>query len=146
RDFLSNQRGGYITLVARSAGDPAAIVPALRNAVWSFNKNLPISEVLTMEEVVAMATAQPRFEVALLVAFATAALLLAAAGIYALMSFSVSRRVHEIGIRISLGASQKDVTLAVLRQGMALALAGSVAGALGALLLSRVMSGMLFGI
>jgi len=114
--------------------------------VWSLDRNLPISEVLTMDAVVADANAQPRFEMLLLAVFAAVALALAAVGIYGVMSYSVSRRTHEIGIRLSLGAGRADVLRLVVRQGMVLALAGSVAGMVGALLLSRLMTDMLYGV
>jgi predicted permease len=146
REFLTAGRGGYITLVARTAQDPAHVIPAMKEAVWSLDRNVPISQVLTMSEAVDTATAQPRFEVSLLGLFAGAALLLAAIGIHALMSFAVARRTQEIGVRISLGATQGDVSGMILRQGMKLALAGCVAGGIGSLLLSRLMEGMLYGV
>jgi putative ABC transport system permease protein len=99
-----------------------------------------------MDRVVADANAQPRFEMLLLAVFAAVALALAAVGIYGVMSYSVSRRTHEIGIRLSLGASRADVLRLVVRQGMVLVLAGSAAGMVGALLLSRLMTDMLYGV
>ncbi|MEZ5354834.1 MAG: FtsX-like permease family protein [Bryobacteraceae bacterium] len=144
--FLRSPRSPYLTLVARASGDPAASVSAVRNAVWAIDRNLPVSEALTMQDVVETATARPRFEVFLLTLFAAVALLIATAGLHALIVFSVSRRVHEIGIRISLGATGTDVVLTVMRQGLVLALIGSLAGAGGALLLTRLMEGMLFGV
>lgn len=148
RDFLGDGEAhiAYLTLVVRAAGDPAELAPAVKKAVWGFDRNLPISEVLTMDRVVADATAQPRFETLLLGVFAAVALLLAAVGIYGVMSYSVSRRTHEIGIRISLGASRGEVLWMVLRQGMVQALAGTAAGVAGALLLSRLMVRMLYGV
>ena len=136
----------YITLVVRTRGNPAALAGLIKNTVWSFDRNLAISEVLTMDDVVAEANAAPRFEMALLGVFAGVALLLAAVGIYGVMSYSVERRTHEIGIRISLGASRTDVLRLVVRQGMELALAGSAAGIVGALLLSRLMTKLLYGV
>jgi len=148
RDFLGDAGShiAYITLVVRTAGDPGALANTVKNTVWSFDRNLPVSEVLTMDAVVADANAQPRFEMLLLAVFAAVALALAAVGIYGVMSYSVSRRTHEIGIRLSLGASRADVLRLVVRQGMALALAGSLAGMVGALLLSRLMTNMLYGV
>jgi predicted permease len=136
----------YITLVVRTRGNPAALSAMIKNTVWSLDRNLAISEVLTMDDVVAEANAQPRFEMALLGVFAGVALMLAAVGIYGVMSYSVARRTHEIGIRISLGASRTDVLRLVVRQGMVLALAGSGAGIIGALLLSRLMTKLLYGV
>jgi predicted permease len=148
RDFLGavGSHIAYLTLVVRTSGDPAALAASVKRTVWSFDRNLPISEVVTMDRVVADATAEPRFEMLLLGVFAAIALLLAAVGIYGVMSYSVSRRTHEIGIRISLGASRADVLRMVVRQGMVQALAGTAAGVAGALLLSRLMAGMLYGV
>jgi predicted permease len=148
RDFLGDAGShiAYITLVVRTAGDPGALANAVKNTVWSFDRNLPISEVFTMDGVVADANAQPRFEMLLLAVFAAVALTLAGVGIYGVMSYSVSRRTHEIGIRLSLGASRANVLRLVVRQGMVLALAGSAAGMAGALLLSRLMTNMLYGV
>jgi predicted permease len=136
----------YITLVARTSSDPAAAAPAMKEAAWSFDRNLAISEVLTMDGVVADATAQPRFEMQLLTIFAAVALVLATVGIYGVISYSASRRIHEIGVRMSLGATRRDVLLLIVRQGMRLALVGSLTGIVGALLLSRLMRKLLYGV
>jgi putative ABC transport system permease protein len=148
RQFLSDAGSHYkyITLVVRAAGNPADLAPVIKRTVWTFDRNLPISEVVTMDRVVADATAQPRFEMLLLVVFAAVALLLAAVGIYGVMSYAVSRRTREIGIRLSLGATRAQVLRMVIRQGMTQAVAGAAAGVAGALLLTRLMSGMLFGV
>jgi putative ABC transport system permease protein len=147
-EYLSSTLSAYayITLVVRAAGDPGAMTGAVKNAVWSFDHNLPISQITTMDAEVAYANAVPRFEMVLLGVFAFVALALAAVGIYGVISYSVSRRTHEIGIRISLGASRAQVLLLVVKQGMALALAGSAAGLLGALWLSRLMGGLLYDV
>lgn len=136
----------YVTLVVRTDGNPAELAPAVKHTVWSFDRNLPISEVLTMDRVVADANAQPRFEMLLLSMFAAVALLLAAVGIYGVMNYSVSRRTREIGIRISLGASRTEVLQMIVRQGMMQALAGTVIGIAGALLVSRLMTKMLYSV
>lgn len=152
RDYLGDSRTeaskhmNYITLVARTAADPALVGSALQEAARSFDRNLAITQVVTMDGVVAEANAQPRFEMLLLTIFAAVALVLAAVGIYGVISYSASRRTHEIGVRMSLGATRGDVLLLVLRQGVWLAVAGSVAGIAGALLLSRLMAKLLYGV
>jgi predicted permease len=147
-DFLNDPAAHfkYITLVIRTVGNPADLAPAVKRTVWSFDRNLPVSAVLTMDRAVADATAQQRFEMLLLGMFAAVALVLAAIGIYGVMNYAVSRRKREIGIRMSLGASRTDVLRMVVRQGMLQALAGTVAGFAGALLLSRFIAKLLYGI
>jgi predicted permease len=148
QEFLSEPgpHMAYLTLVVRAGGAPAEMASAVKKTVWSFDRNLPISDVVTMDGVVADATAEPRFEMLLLGLFAGVALVLAAVGIYGLMNYSVGRRTHEIGVRISLGADRTDVLRLVLRQGMAAALAGTVVGVGGSLLLSQLMAKMLYGV
>jgi putative ABC transport system permease protein len=151
-DFLGDETDpiaahmSYITLVAWGDENPADLASAVRQSVRSFDRNLPISQVLTMDEAVADATAQPRFEMLLLGLFGAVALILAAVGIYGVMNYSVSRRTREIGIRISLGASRGDVLRMVARQGMAQALAGAAVGLAGALLVARLMTKLLYGV
>jgi putative ABC transport system permease protein len=136
----------YITLVARTARDPALAASAMKEAARSFDRNLAITQVVTMDGVVAEANSQPRFEMLLLTIFAAVALVLAVVGIYGVISYSASRRTHEIGVRMSLGATRGDVLFLVVRQGVWLAVAGSVAGIAGALLLSRLMAKLLYGV
>lgn len=152
RDFLGENAAGigthmtYVTLVVRASGNPADLASALKQTVWSFDRHLPISDVLTMDRVIADATAQPRFEMLLFGIFAAIALVLAVVGIYGVMSYSVSRRTREIGIRISLGAGRAQVMHMVMGQGMKQALAGAAAGIVSALLLSQLMAKMLYGV
>ena len=136
----------YITLVARTALDPALAASAMKEAARSFDRNLAITQVVTMDGVVVEANSQPRFEMLLLTIFAAVALVLAVVGIYGVISYSASRRTHEIGVRMSLGATRGDVLFLVVRQGVWLAVAGSVAGMAGALLLSRLMAKLLYGV
>jgi predicted permease len=136
----------YMTLVVRTAGDPAAIVPGVRRIVWSHEPNAPISDVSTMADVVATATATPRFYLVLLGVFSAIALILAAVGIYAVISYSVARRTNEIGIRMALGAAPRDVLRLVVGQGMIVGVGGALAGLAGALALTRAMSSMLYGV
>jgi predicted permease len=146
--FLGNPGShiAYITLVLRTHGNPGSLVSAVKATVWSMDRNLPISEVLTMDQAVADATAEPRFLALLLGVFASVALLLAAVGIYGVMSYAISRRTQEIGIRMSLGATRASVLRMVVGQGMSQALTGTAAGLGGALLLSRLMGKMLYGV
>jgi putative ABC transport system permease protein len=148
-DFLGAAGSGnasYITLVVRTSGDPGALTSSVKSAVWSLDSNLPISNVITMDDAVSAAYAQPRFEMLLLGVFAVVALVLAAAGIYGVMSYSVARRTHEIGIRVSMGASRRDVLMLVMRQGLVLALVGSAVGIASALLLAQLMTKLLYGV
>lgn len=137
----------YITLVVRgSSGNPADLTRQVRQTVRSFDSNLAISQVLTMDEAVSISTAQPRFEMMLLGLFGVVALVLAGVGIYGVMNYSISRRTREIGIRMSLGASRADVFRMVMLQAATQALAGTGVGVAGAMLLSKTMSKMLFGV
>jgi putative ABC transport system permease protein len=151
-DFLGNGTDpisthmSYITLVVRSNGDVGNLASSVQQCVWSFDRNLPVSQVLTMDQAIADATAQPRFEMMLLGLFGVVALILAAVGIYGVMNYSVSRRTREIGIRMSLGASRGDVLRMVFRQAIMQALIGTAVGIAGAVLLSKLMAKMLFGV
>ena len=148
RQYLEDLNPAFasLTLVVRTFGDPNGLAPAIRGEVWSLDKNVTVSEVQSMDRVVSASTAQPRFYLFLLGTFAAVALILAAVGIYGVMSYSVSRRTHEIGIRMALGANEGVVLKLVTGQGMTLALVGAAAGLAGALLLSGSMSSLLYGI
>jgi putative ABC transport system permease protein len=147
RDYLENPAShfAYLTLVVRSS-NPAALVPVIRGMVASLDKNVALSEVQTMDQVVAEATAEPRFYLLLLATFAAVALTLAGVGIYGVMSYSVSRRTQEIGIRMALGAQTSHVIRMVVGQGAILATVGVVVGLIGALAVTRLMSGLLYGV
>jgi putative ABC transport system permease protein len=129
----------------RTGLDPVALAPAIRGAIHSLDANIPLSEIQTMDHVVAEANGQSRFYLILLGAFAMVALVLAGVGIYGVMSYSVSRRTHEIGVRMALGAQGRDVLRLVVFQGIIQALAGVAVGLAGALALSRLMGGLLYG-
>jgi putative ABC transport system permease protein len=137
---------GSMTLMVRTSGDPMSLVSALRNEVKAIDKDLPLSDVRTMEQLLAASTARSRFLAVLLAIFAALALTLACVGIYGVMSTTVSQRVREIGIRMALGARQADVVRMVVGQGMVLVGIGIAIGLTGALALTRLMSTLLFGV
>jgi putative ABC transport system permease protein len=141
-----NQRPfGTLSVVARSAMDPASLAPAMQQALWSIDPNLPAT-VRALESAVSESYAARRFLMRLLAAFAGLAMLLAAAGIFAHMAYSVTQRMSEFGIRMALGARRDNVMSLVLRRGMAPALGGAIAGLAGAFALTRLLQGFLFGI
>ncbi len=135
-----------MSLVIRTRGASAPLLPAIRQAIWSIDPDQPIVRVATMEELLATSAAQRRFAVVLFELFAAAALVLAGAGIYGVLSGSVVERTREIGVRAALGASQGMIVGLVMRQGMALTLIGVVLGLAGAIAASPVIAAMLFGI
>jgi len=134
------------TLVVRTAGDPLALTSVVRAAVQSVDKDQPVANIRSMEEILSASVAQPRFRTLLLGVFAAVALGLAAIGIYGVMSYTVVQRTHEIGIRMALGAQGSDVIRLVVTRGMALALGGVVVGIGTALALTRLLTGLLFNI
>jgi predicted permease len=133
-----------ISLVIRMAGDPSQLGPAVRNAVWAEDKDLPLEEVATMEQITANALSDSRFISVTLGVFALIALLLGATGIYGVISYSVAERTREIGVRMALGAQRPDVLRLVLAQGMKLALIGVALGLIASFGLTRLMKSLLF--
>jgi putative ABC transport system permease protein len=132
--------------VVRARGNAAALTPSIRDAVWSVDKDLPISRVATMRELVDRSLSDRHFAMLLFVAFGVTALILAAVGIHGVLSGSVTERIREIGVRAALGASPGDVVRMVLRRGMTLTVAGVLLGLIAAALASRVVVSMLFGV
>jgi predicted permease len=135
-----------IDLLIRTTADPLSLVDAVRSEIWAIDKELPVSDVKTMDELLSASVAQPRFYALLLTAFAAVALLLATVGLYGVMSYAVNQRTHEIGIRMALGASPRDVLRLIINQGMRLVLIGIGIGLGGALALTRLMKTLLFGV
>jgi putative ABC transport system permease protein len=140
----------YMYMVVRSGPDPASLAPAIRSEVWAIDKDQPVARVRTMQELLYRSVSQPRFRTLLVSVFAATALLLAAVGIYGVISYSVAQRTHEFGIRMALGARQSSILRMVVGQGLKLALVGTGVGLLGAYittgLLSSVLSSLLFGV
>ena len=135
-----------MNVVIRTQGDPTNLVASVRHEVQAIDPDQPVAAVKTMEQWLDASVAAPRYRTALLALFALLALVLASTGIYGVMSYSVTQRTHEIGVRMALGARQLDVLKLVVRQGMSLVLIGVGIGLLGAIALTRVMSTLLFGV
>jgi len=137
---------GYMWITVRTAGDPAKLATAVRGTVRALDRDIPIVKLRTMRQVVADSLSEPRLLTGFLGAFAGFALVLTAIGIYGITAYSVSQRMHEMGIRVALGASYGDVLAVVLCKGAFLAGAGVVIGIPVALAMSRVMGSLLYGI
>jgi putative ABC transport system permease protein len=135
-----------MSYVVRSAVEPESLIPAVREAVRQIDKAQPVAEVREMEQIVSEVAAQPRFNTLLLSLFAGVALLLAAAGIYGVMSYSVTQRTHEIGLRMALGAQTRDVIRLIVGQGIKLTLVGLALGLVCAYAMTRVMAALLYGV
>ena len=134
----------FMVTVVRTASDPAGLTSAVRGAIAAMDKDQPVLMIRTMDEIFSDSVAQRRFNTALIVAFGTLALLLAMVGIYGLMAFIVTQRTHEIGIRVALGAGQRDVLKSILRHGLRLTLLGIAFGLASAFYLTRFLSKLLF--
>jgi putative ABC transport system permease protein len=135
-----------MTLVIGTSGDRVQIAGELKNVVAGLNNEVPVSQVSTMKNWVSEAMAEPRSTSALFSVFAALALLLGSVGIYGVVSYSVAQRTREIGIRMALGARQQEVLMLVVGQGVKLALAGVAIGIAGGLMLTRLMSELLYGV
>ncbi len=134
------------TIVVRTSSAPLSILASVKRTVHSIDPDVAVDGVQTMSDLVRTSLAAQRFTMLLMVIFAALALTLAAIGIYGVISYSVSQRTHEIGIRMALGAQQRDVLFWVVRQGMTLALYGVAAGVVAALILTRLMARLLYGV
>jgi putative ABC transport system permease protein len=133
-------------VVVKAQGDPMSLVSAVRSEIRGLDRALPISSVGTMEDSMATARSRPRFLTLLLTMFSTLSLVLAALGIYGVISYAVAQRTNEIGLRMALGAQAGDVVRLIGAAGLRMAIAGTVLGAVGAFALTRFMSGLLFGV
>jgi putative ABC transport system permease protein len=135
-----------MSVVLRTAGDPHQQAAALRSALAEIDPNEPLVKVRTMEDNMAATVSQPRFRTWLIGIFAGLALLLAAVGIYGVMSYSVTQRTSEIGIRVTLGAQPVEVFRIVVGEGLRFALIGVALGGVGGLILTRLLGSFLFGV
>jgi putative ABC transport system permease protein len=134
----------YMTIVMRTKGEPTAVAGAARNVIHSIDPQQPIGEVSTMENLLSKSVARARFNATLLSVFSLVALVMAAVGIYGVMSYSVQQRTHEIGLRMALGAQRGDVLRLIVKQGMVLGAMGVGAGLLAAFALTRLIVSLLF--
>jgi putative ABC transport system permease protein len=144
--YMPTIEGGWMNVVIRTQSDPLSIAGAVRREVQAIDPDQPVAAVKTMDQWLESSVSAPRYRTTLLALFALLALVLASTGIYGVMSYSVGQRTHEIGVRMALGAQQRDVLKLVVRQGMVLVLIGVGVGLLGAIALTRVMSTLLFGV
>ncbi len=133
-----------MNVAMRVAGDPASLGAALQSAIWSLDPQLAVAKVQTMDQLISASTTPRRFNLMLLGGFAGLALLLSAIGIYGVIAYSVAQRVHEIGIRMALGAQREDVLRMVLAQGLRLLATGLIIGACGGLALTRSLESLLY--
>ena len=138
--------GGGMSFVVRTAGDPNGAVAAIRSAIHRVDSDVPIAAVATMDANIGNSLGQRRFAMMLLGLFAAMAMVLASIGIYGVMSYSVTQRAHEIGIRMALGAARRSVLAMVMRQGLVLVALGIVIGVAGALGLTRLIASQLYGV
>jgi len=136
----------FMTLIVRTTSDPQALVSAIRSKVSEIDNELPVQSVRTLESMIANSLRQQRFITLVLSIFAGVALFLAAAGLYGVISYSVTQRTRELGIRVALGAQISSVMRLVLRQAMTFVLIGEAVGLAGAFALSRLLSGLVFGV
>src|SRR5262249_19317483 len=135
----------FVALRSQTA-NASALVASAQNVVWSVDRSVALADVRTMNEVVASSVVRRKFTMTLLGIFAALAMALAVVGLYGVMAYSVSQRTHEFGIRMALGAQHNTVLAMVLRQGMTLAAAGVATGIVAALAVTRLISGLLFGV
>lgn len=144
--YLPFANSPSINVVVRASGEPLQLMAPIRKEIQQLDKDLPVASVRTMDEIVERSTSQERFRTFLFTIFAVLALLLAAVGIYSVLSYSITQRTREIGIRMALGAQPRDMLKMVMRYGATLTLIGLAIGLAGAFALTRVISGLLFNV
>nr|MBA3246809.1 FtsX-like permease family protein [Pyrinomonadaceae bacterium] len=144
--YAQDAAWGGLSLAVRTKGEPEMLAAGVRGAVRAIDKNLPVYDIKTMDDVLSASVANNRLVVLLFGVFAMFALLLASIGIYGVIAYSVAQRTHEIGIRIALGAQRTDVLGLVVGQGMVPAVIGVIIGLIGAFAVTSIMQGLLYGV
>ena len=137
--------GSEIAIAVRTAVEPASIIPAVRQAIWSLDRNQPLARIRTMDEIVDRQLSTSSQSTALLGAFALLALLLASLGIYGVLSYAITQRTNEIGVRMALGATPGDILVSFGRRGLVLTLTGLVVGLVLTPVAARLMTALLYG-
>jgi putative ABC transport system permease protein len=135
-----------MSIVIRSTVEPNSLAASVRSAVNEVDKTVPVADIETMDRIVTESVMQPRFNMVLLGLFSAIALLLSAAGIYGVTSYTVTQRTHELGIRLALGAQLGDVLRLILKQGLVVILIGVAIGLVAAFLLTRLLKSLVFGV
>ena len=135
-----------VCLVVRTAGDPLSLAGAVKQAVWAEDRDQPVENVSTMDEIVAAATADTRFYSTVLAIFALISLALGATGIYGVVSYTTSQRTYEIGVRIALGAEARDIARLVIAQGMAGVVTGVIIGVVASIAVTRALTSLVFDV
>jgi putative ABC transport system permease protein len=144
--YSQNAWYGWMSLVVRTAADPETVSGQLRRALWAADPTVPFEAFSLMDERLSGMLSAPRFRMLLFTLFAVIALVLAVVGVYGALLFTVGQRMHEVGIRMALGARPPDILRIILRQGLVLTLTGIALGIVGFVMLSRLLEGFLFGI
>jgi putative ABC transport system permease protein len=143
---LAHEPSRAVAIVARTQGEPLKIAPAVEALMQQVNKDLPLFQARTMDDVLGESIARQRMSMLVFVIFAVVALTLASVGLYGVVAHGVTERMHEIGVRIALGAEQRHVVAMIIRQGLSMALVGTAIGVGGAVVLSRWIQSLLFGV
>jgi putative ABC transport system permease protein len=138
--------GSFMALVVRTSSDPRSMTAAIKDEILAVDPDQAVYEIRTMEQLLSDSISLRRFSMMLLIIFAALALTLAAVGIYGVISYSVTQRTHEIGVRMALGAGQRDILKLVIGQGMALTLTGIAIGIAASFALTRLMASLLYGV
>lgn len=143
---LAHEPSRSLAIIARTQGDPAALGPAVEGVVQQLNKDLPLFQIRTMDDMLGNSIARQRMSMLVFVVFAVVALTLASVGLYGVVAHGVTERTHEIGVRMALGAEARHVLRLVVRQGLSMALIGVAIGIVASVALSRWIEGLLFGV